>query len=385
LNPRDINDYEADNQSVETATEDPSDYKDSYDEKMARNAVSRLFADDDSDDGNDDYRPPSVRLTPRGASSSEASDDDYYAALNNNRQARGDRSRPMQTSPAVSAIHKPDRPIRTNPEPKPAMKARVPVVREPIAARRVERIEEPDHSAPIEDDVNSFKARYTSRDALATATNPGKSESDDRVLHPVGTRTRPRATPAPPSEYNAYQVISPVRWVALAGVVLVLVLMIVLAFQNRSLRNERNELLAAAENAPPPTPTTGPQQDTGTPGADVIGLQLQINELNETIEIANGNIRILETWLRNRGYDPEHIYNPPPPETTPPPTTPDPPPPPPPPAYDVYTVVQGDSLSRIAQQFYGSSAEVHWRRIMEFNGLTSDRISINQELKIPRI
>jgi len=387
LNPRDINEHKNDNPSTETTTEDPSDYSDSYDEKMARNAVGWLFTGDDTDDNDGDYDPPSVRITPRAASASEASDDEYYAALKNNRQARGDRSRPVTQTPltASAAPRKIDRPIRTNPEPKPAMKARVPVVREPISARRVERIEDPDVSAPFEDDVNNFKARYTSRDALATATNPGKADPDDRILHPVGARTRSRATPAPPSEYNSYQVISPVRWVALVGVVMVLVFMIVLAFQNRSLRNERNELIAAAENAPPPPVSNNVEPGNNNQSADLTEMQLHINELEENLAIANADIRTLENWLRTQGYNPEHVYNPPPPESTPPPTTPDPTPSPPPPAYDIYVVVRGDTLSGIAQKFYGSSAEVHWRRIMEANGMTNDRISVDQELRIPRI
>ena len=53
-------------------------------------------------------------------------------------------------------------------------------------------------------------------------------------------------------------------------------------------------------------------------------------------------------------------------------------------ATQTYTVVQGDTLSKIAQHFYGHANE--WRRIFEANRdvvKDPDRIFPGQKLKIP--
>lgn len=52
--------------------------------------------------------------------------------------------------------------------------------------------------------------------------------------------------------------------------------------------------------------------------------------------------------------------------------------------HQTYTVVKGDSLSKIAKQFYGNAN--HWRRIFEANGdqlSNPDLIKPGQVLKIP--
>jgi len=46
-----------------------------------------------------------------------------------------------------------------------------------------------------------------------------------------------------------------------------------------------------------------------------------------------------------------------------------------------YTVQPGDTLSKIANQFYGNSAE--YQRIMDANGLTNTNILVGQTLRIP--
>jgi nucleoid-associated protein YgaU len=54
------------------------------------------------------------------------------------------------------------------------------------------------------------------------------------------------------------------------------------------------------------------------------------------------------------------------------------------PAEQTYTVVSGDSLSKIAKHFYGDAN--HWRRIFEANRDTlddPDKIYPGQTLKIP--
>lgn len=65
-------------------------------------------------------------------------------------------------------------------------------------------------------------------------------------------------------------------------------------------------------------------------------------------------------------------------------TAPAPKPAAPPPTPKTYTVVKGDTLSRIAKQFYGDANK--WRRIHEANKdliKDPDRIFPGQVLKIP--
>jgi len=51
--------------------------------------------------------------------------------------------------------------------------------------------------------------------------------------------------------------------------------------------------------------------------------------------------------------------------------------------YDEYTVRAGDALGKISRKFYGTSNK--YQLIMDFNGMTSDRIRVGQKLKIPRL
>ena len=60
--------------------------------------------------------------------------------------------------------------------------------------------------------------------------------------------------------------------------------------------------------------------------------------------------------------------------------------PPPPKVEQTYTVVSGDSLSKIAKKFYGDANK--WRKIFEANKDTienPDRIFPGQVLKIPNV
>jgi len=72
----------------------------------------------------------------------------------------------------------------------------------------------------------------------------------------------------------------------------------------------------------------------------------------------------------------------------PPVPSPDPAPPtspsanPEPPTHEVYTVVRGDTLWRIAANKLGSGAR--HTEIMTLNALTSDAIKVGQKLKIPK-
>jgi len=72
-----------------------------------------------------------------------------------------------------------------------------------------------------------------------------------------------------------------------------------------------------------------------------------------------------------------------PPEPVPEPEAPTPTPTvPEPPAHDIYTVVKGDTLWRIAANKLGKGAR--YTEIMTLNALTSDAIRVGQKLKIPK-
>jgi len=51
-------------------------------------------------------------------------------------------------------------------------------------------------------------------------------------------------------------------------------------------------------------------------------------------------------------------------------------------SYDIYTVVKGDSLWKLAAKKLGSGSRYH--ELKELNGLTSDVIYAGQKLKIPK-
>jgi len=72
-----------------------------------------------------------------------------------------------------------------------------------------------------------------------------------------------------------------------------------------------------------------------------------------------------------------------PPTPAPDPVAPTPPPASPvAPAYEVYTVVKGDTLWRIAANKLGKGAR--FTEIMTLNALTSDAIRVGQKLQIPK-
>jgi len=48
-----------------------------------------------------------------------------------------------------------------------------------------------------------------------------------------------------------------------------------------------------------------------------------------------------------------------------------------------YTVVSGDSLSKIAKHFYGNSSQANIDKIKTYNSLTSDNINVGAKLQIP--
>jgi len=379
LSSRDMNEYEG---ATRTATDTDEE---SYTDKKGHGSIGKLFDAEDDGDFDDGYSPPK-RSASRGANVSPVGDTDYYAALNDNRMARGDRSRPA-TAP-TGTTRKIERPVtRANPEPKPAMKARVPVVREPIP-RRV-ATEEPENFTPIEDDVENFKARYSDRDALATARDPGapaKPDADDRVLHPVVSKNRPRAAAAPPPGLGySFAGVNPIRYVAMAGALVVLVVMIVLVVQNSRMGRELDDLrTAGGTTAPPATTTNGADPADPVNGANITELEVSIAALEDQLTQAQANMLTLENWVRAQGYNPDHAFNPPAPEHTPPPTVPDPTPTPPPPPYIIHTVASGESLSAIARIHFGSAGEVYWRRIAAENDITHPyNLSIGQQLRIP--
>ena len=371
MDPRDGYEYESENN---TLTDDSADYSDTYDEKSGKSAVGRLF-DDETED-----RTPTRRVAPRTVvptaptTTALPDDDDYLSALSKNREARGDRSRP----PAPTA-RKVERSSVRNPEPRPAVRANVAVTREPVRTRQVND----DYSdPPLGEDVDNFKNRYGNRDALGTARDPGtvdKHAPDDRVLHPVGAKSRPRpmATAAPaPADYGN---INPIKWLFLLGIVVVIIVMIVLMVQNSRMSRELDELRAQGATGgavTTPTPDNG-YADYPTP--DLIQYQMQVQSLLENVDELNADIATLEQGLWQAGIDPEAVRNPPP-QATPMPE-PDPTPPPRPPAYIVHYVQQGQTLGGIATLHLGAFR--YYPLIIAFNNMPNANIHQGQRLLIP--
>ncbi|MCL2363201.1 MAG: LysM domain-containing protein [Defluviitaleaceae bacterium] len=381
MNPTDGNEFDNDNVlPTDTLTDD--EYIDAYDEKRGRNAVGRLFDEDD------EIITPIQRAPARTAEPVAPSSDDFLSKLNDNRNKRGERPRPV-VAPAVTPSRKIERPGVRNPEPKPAMRARVAVTREPVPSRHLDD----EHDASnIGEDVDSFKNRYGgNRDALGTARDPGvmdRNGSDDRVVHPAGIKPRARTSKA---DYDNYQSSSPIRWIALAGVLAVLIVMIVMVFQHRSLINENNELRAQL-NAGGVTPGSeappyGDPGDNGTTASDhpgVTALQMDLEVAREALDHANEDLETLKNFLIANGYNVEDIFDPPADVPEPPPPTPDPTEPPPPPPHQYHTVAPGQTLSQIARLFYDNASL--YPIIMEANGITNPaQLQANQRLIIPRL
>ena len=378
MSPKDDYDYE-NNATANAPEEETNGFTDMYDEKTSYDSVGsigKLFIEDEF---TGDYKPPSVSMPTKKkkttATVTGPDDDDFLDALSKNRQARGDRSRPAVAPKAD----------KTNPAPRPAIRARVPVVREPVPSRRVDE-DVPTPTTSISDDVSSFKSRYSDRDALGTARDPGSPDREARTLHPVGAKPRTRTITPPPG--NAFQGINPLRWVALGSVIFVLVIMVVLTFNNSRLRRDLYDLRAASENGTPTaaaTPGNGEAQTNGTISDEVNDLNMQLAIYSERLEQANSNIGVLEDFVRTLGYDPDHAFNPPAPDHEPPPTAPDVEPEPEP-AYVIHIVASGENLSRIAQLHYGSALERYWRLIAVENNIPAPYtgLQVNQPLRIPR-
>ena len=382
MNPIDGNEYDNDHLvPAETLTDD--EYTDGYDDKRGRSAVGRLFDDED------EVVAPVNRVPARTAVPVAPGSDDFLSQLNDNRSRRGERPRPVAT-PAATPSRKIERPGVRNPEPKPAMRARVAVTREPVPSRHVDD----DHDAVnIGDDVDSFKNRYGNRDALGTARDPGsidRNTSEDRITHPAGVK--PRKRNANQAEHNHYQSSNPIRWLALAGVLVVLIVMIVLVVQNASMGSEiadlQAQLAATSGTASDPGTATDPGDETiGTaePGGDPTALQLELETAREQLAQVNEELQVLINWLTDNEYNVAHIFDPPAEVPEPPPTTPDPTQPPPPPPHQYHTVTIGQTLSEISRLFYNSSA--HYRVIAEANNIPPPFTGIRpgDVLVIPRL
>jgi len=389
LNPFDGNEYDNDNiLSAETLTDD--EYTDAYDEKRGRSAVGRLF-DDDDDVITPVNRMPARNVTP--VTPVVPGDDDYLSALASNRNKRGDRSRPVVAS-SVASPRKIERPGVRNPEPKPAMRARVAVTRESVPTRHMDD-DHPIAHANIGDDLDTFKNRYGNRDALGTARDPGnvdRNVPDDRVaVHTVGAKPRQRTSSQ--TEYSSYQSASPIRWLAMAGLLGVLIVMIVLVVHNMRMSSEIDDLnarlAAAGSTATGNEETNAPDGDstangTPAPGGDSTSLQLQLQAAREELEQANERFEILENWVRDEhDLDPDHAFNPPVEAPEPPPTTPDPTDPPLPPPHQYHTVTSGQTLSEISRIFYNNPN--YFRFIAEANGISAPyNVFPGDVLVIPR-
>jgi len=258
-----------------------------------------------------------------------------------------------------------------NPIPKPAVRVNVerPRRSHPVV---IEKPPADEDWAPMpEEDFNSFRERYNEPHVMA----PREAKAAERTRKPA-----PKRADAPVDGPN------PLRWMLAFIALGALVLMSFLAINNRNLRLDVARHEAAAASA-------------GDYATDMARLRLDIEEYRAYIVDLRNGYNAQAEQLRELGHypgaDPYYGYNDypysPTEETPSRPadeagSEPEPPAQPPqqPPAQVVHVVQDGQFLSHVAFQHFGSSSLHYINLIVEANGLPSaDNVYIGQELIIP--
>ncbi|MCL2570918.1 MAG: LysM peptidoglycan-binding domain-containing protein [Defluviitaleaceae bacterium] len=376
-------DYDNYDDYDDTSKSPVTDYKnssrDDMGNEMARNAVGR-FLDSEADDNPSGYdgrrkeRPAPRPLDPRDAEptadtwrpTSPPNFEDDAEFLSQLANARRDRPRRGARE--------------ANPMPKPAV--RVNAERRRRTPPHMEHYEaSPDESAPMDDeDFSNFRNRYSAHDVISTPKETREKETrvkearDGGTVAPIAVHRREAAASHSPSEGDGA---NPLRYLLAIVLVGVLALMAFLAFNNRNLRRD---LYAAQAQV----------NEADDSAGELERLNLELNGYRADLTEARVTIEDLEAQLGAQGYasttedDPyanEETPNRPNDETTPE----EPPQPPPTPDPVIHIVQPGEVLSRIANQHYGSSAQIYIDKIVAANDhlTNANAIQPGQELVIP--
>lgn len=217
--------------------------------------------------------------------------------------------------------------------------------------------------APIEDGYDNFRQRYNPDELISSPRNPGKPK---RRGQPADGR----------GNFGGYGGDGPniIRWVAIGSAAVFIILMVVLIFQVNSLAGQRNYYRDIAESIDNETSPAGPSQ-------------LELYAMEETIDIQRDMIADLRNRMIQAGLDPDAPVLPPNFGGQPSEGGSELPPQAPEPTSDFpreITINPGDSLSRIANRYYGSNTQDIIAMIANYNGLANPNdIRIGQTLTLP--
>jgi len=385
----------------ETAVAKPDTY---YNEELSRAAVGRLFSED-----GDDGPPPieSAFVTGFERASTPEAPRDKNPTKKRERPPRererfqppaeeDTRSRekfePEEAPPevrrrretATTRLLNDDerRPPRRNPVPKPAVRVNVP------SERRVrERPQSPQHQQhpPQQQqhpDMDEFDAAEEHQDPDELDAFRRRYNSDE-LFSPPRSPNRPQRKGRPDVRTNRIKAgdrdadaISPMRMVAVVGIVLVLVGISFLTFQMISLRSRY--AVAQDDVTDLEARLSSAQAEHG----------IRLTELEYILANAHMENTELRTMLTELGHDPD---NPLPPDENGRPgiDLPDQPPEQATPGTQFpisHTVVSGDRISILAQRFYGNSSPATLEHIRAANNLNANfDIQINQVLTFPAL
>lgn len=340
--------------------DDTHDYDNSneYGNEMARSAVERFLEAESVDTHTE---PEHVHLQQEELPGSEDTKRSVPAAKLNNDEEYMNR--------LADARRERQRLREQNPVPKPAVRVNVerPRRSQPFVIDKPPADE--DWTPMPADEFDSFRKRYSDPHVMA----PREVKANERTRN---TAAAPRRDADAPVEGP-----NPLRYMLFILSFGVLLLMALLAFNNRTLRLDiaRHEAMATSAN-----------EYT----AEVARLGLALDEYRADNAGLRNDVESLTAQLMELGYyTGTGYYNPdaPPPYGTPGRpadeagyTPAEAPPPPPAPGPVVHIVERGQNLTRIANQHFGSSTPHYINLIVAANNLASpDDIFIGQELTIP--
>ncbi|MCL2223712.1 MAG: LysM peptidoglycan-binding domain-containing protein [Defluviitaleaceae bacterium] len=250
---------------------------------------------------------------------------------------------------------------RRNPSPKPAVRVNVPKERR-VQEDQQEHAGDPNEPHPSPDDLETFRRRYNSGELFSPPRNPNRPTRKDR--------NDVRTNRARSNDRDA-ETINPILVILSVAAILVLVIVSVLAFQLISMRGnfgEAEDRIAELE-------------------AQLTSQQAQHSSAMETLQntataqqTENANLRSILTEL---GIDPDH---PPEADETSRPGTDIPvvPPQPPEPEWPItHVIALGESISRIANRYFGNSSHATIEHIRATNNIANiNNVQVGQVLTL---